>query len=159
MQLTSPIDAVARAIHHAAFVAIPDIHYRKRELSAMKGWSAEQRMDAMRNNTVPETDAVRRPDATECEVFAMFAQTWGSTALGFGGIGGAAMTPAYTVIVAGPNGHLAVYWAGRFAYLIDPAKQTEKQRKALQEDLGNRWTVGIFEAASRYGTVLSHGDV
>ncbi|KVP17164.1 hypothetical protein [Burkholderia ubonensis] len=159
MQLSSPIDAVARAVHHAAFVGLPDIHYLKRDLSAMKGWSAEQRMEAMRNNTVPETEAVRRPDASECEVFAMFAQTWGSTALGFGGIGGAAMSPAYTVVVSGPQGHMAVYWGGRFAYLIDPSKQTEKQRKAFLQDLGNRWTAGIFEATTKYGPVLARGDV
>lgn len=159
MQLESPIDAVARAIHHAAFIALPDIHYQKRDLGAMKGWSAELRMEAMRKNTVPLSPAVRRPDVAECQVYAMFAQTWGSTALGFGGIGGAAMTPAYTVVVKGQEGHLAVYWAGRFAYVIPPDTPTLAQAKALQEDLAQHWTVGRQEAVSRYGAlpIASHG--
>lgn len=156
MQLDSPVDAVARAIHHAAFVALPDIRYQRRNLGAMKGWSAEQRMAAMRNNTVPMSPAVRRPDPTECQVFAMFAQTWGSTALGFGGIGGAAMTPAYTVVVKGPQGHLAVYWAGRFGYLIPPDTPTLTQTGALQDDLAQHLTVGRREAGARYGALVGH---
>ena len=34
----------------------------------------------------------------EFEVISVFSQTWGSTALGFGGIGGQAITSAYTTI-------------------------------------------------------------
>lgn len=49
----------------------------------------------------------------------MFTQMWGSTALGFGGIGGAAMTTAYTHIIRGPSGEHAVYFNGRFAYLVE----------------------------------------
>ena len=41
----------------------------------------------------------------------MFQQTWGSTALGYGGIGGAVMTPAYTVVVSYEN-HMRVYFGG-----------------------------------------------
>lgn len=52
-------------------------------------------------------------------VFRMFPQTWGSTALGFGGIGGQAMTSAYTTVVCddyiGWNG---VFFGERLAYLI-----------------------------------------
>lgn len=47
-----------------------------------------------------------------------FHQIWGSTALGFGGIGGAAMTGAYTtVVVSGDTA--AVFFSGRWAYSID----------------------------------------
>lgn len=60
----------------------------------------------------------RRPYVDEMDVH-MFPQTWGSTALGFGGIGGAAMTTAYTVIVRGPQGDYAVYFSGRLAYHIE----------------------------------------
>ena len=61
---------------------------------------------------------LRRPYECECDV-DMFSQVWGSTALGFGGIGGQAMTSAYTVIVRGPMGDAAVYFNGRFAYHIN----------------------------------------
>jgi hypothetical protein len=56
--------------------------------------------------------------STELEV-DMFSQMWGSTSLGFGGIGGQAMTSAYTVLVWAPNrDSVFVYFAGRFAYEV-----------------------------------------
>lgn len=52
-----------------------------------------------------------------------FPQTWGSTALGFGGVGGQAFTDAQTVVVvyrAYENPIQAVvYFAGRFAYKVE----------------------------------------
>lgn len=52
-----------------------------------------------------------------------FPQTWGSTALGFGGIGGQAFTTAQTVVVvyrAYENPiQTAVYFGGRFAYKVE----------------------------------------
>lgn len=50
-----------------------------------------------------------------------FEQTWASTALGFGGIGGQAMTSArtYVFIPIGINQKCFVYFAGRFAYAVD----------------------------------------
>lgn len=50
-----------------------------------------------------------------------FEQTWGSTALGFGGIGGQAITSAitYVFIPIGINQKCFVYFAGRFAYAVD----------------------------------------
>lgn len=152
MRLSSPIDAVASAVHHAALSALPELPHRTRNYAAMEGWSQEQRYEASKNGTMPYIDTTRRPDVSECEVSAMFAQTWGSTALGFGGIGGAAMTPAYTVVVDGPDGSRVVYWAGRFAYLI-PAVVTPEQRQALADDLAKGWTVSRREAGARYGAV------
>ena len=50
-----------------------------------------------------------------------FEQTWGSTALGFGGVGGQAMTSAttYVFIPIVINQKCFVYFAGRFAYAVD----------------------------------------
>lgn len=49
-----------------------------------------------------------------------FTQTWGSTTLGFGGIGGQAMTAArtYVLIPMNCNQKCFVYFAGRFAYAV-----------------------------------------
>lgn len=49
-----------------------------------------------------------------------FEQMWGSTALGFGGIGGQAMTSARTYVFIPMNCHQKcfVYFAGRFAYAV-----------------------------------------
>lgn len=49
-----------------------------------------------------------------------FEQTWGSTTLGFGGVGGQAMTSARTYVFIPMNCHQKcfVYFAGRFAYAV-----------------------------------------
>ena len=54
-------------------------------------------------------------------VLHTFEQTWGSTALGFGGVGGQAMTSAttYVFIPIVINQKCFVYFAGRFAYAVD----------------------------------------
>lgn len=50
----------------------------------------------------------------------IFEQTWGSTALGFDGIGGQAMTTANTIVLVPirNNQDCFVYFAGRFAYSV-----------------------------------------
>lgn len=48
-----------------------------------------------------------------------FTQLWSSTACGWGGIGGAAMTTSYTVAVY--NKHfdiIVIYWNGKLAYCV-----------------------------------------
>ena len=61
-----------------------------------------------------------RPTIDDFELHT-FEQTWGSTALGFGGIGGQAMTRArtYVFIPVSCNQKCFVYFAGRFAYAVD----------------------------------------
>lgn len=49
----------------------------------------------------------------------MFMQTWSSTALGFGGVGGQAITNAYTIVVEDYHeGWYSVFFGNRMAYLI-----------------------------------------
>ena len=50
-----------------------------------------------------------------------FEQTWGSTALGFGGVGGQMMTSAttYVFIPMGVNQKCFLYFADRSAYAVD----------------------------------------
>lgn len=52
----------------------------------------------------------------------MFSESWPSTALGFGGVGGQAFTDAYTVIIEDTYTlEFSVYFGGRFAYKVtDP---------------------------------------
>lgn len=54
-----------------------------------------------------------------------FEQVWGSAALGFGGIGGQAMTTARTyVLVPQVDGEdCIVYFGGRFAYKAPPSSE------------------------------------
>ena len=57
-----------------------------------------------------------------------FEQTWGSTTLGFGGVGGQMMTSAttYVFIPMGVNQKCFVYFAGRFAYAVDYSEKFMK---------------------------------
>lgn len=55
----------------------------------------------------------------------VFPQIWGSTALGFGGIGGQAMTSAYTTVVEDIySGYYGVFFGNRLAYIIKNPNQT-----------------------------------
>ena len=78
-----------------------------------------------------------RPTAVDFELFT-FEQTWSSTALGFGGIGGCAMTTAntYVLVPVTCNQPCLVYFAGRFAYKADYSE-------ALRQDLANRCLVSV----------------
>lgn len=60
------------------------------------------------------------PTLDDFELYT-FEQVWGSTSLGFGGIGGQALTPArtYVFVPVNCNQKCFVYFAGRFAYAVD----------------------------------------
>lgn len=63
----------------------------------------------------------RLPKGVSVDEYEMydFEQVWGSTALGFGGIGGQAMTSARTFVFISPYHKTCyVYFAGRFAYEV-----------------------------------------
>ena len=87
----------------------------------------------------------------------MFNQLWGSTALGFGGLGGAAMTNAYTVVLRGPDGSIAVYWNGGFAYLIEAANR--KGIDALMADMKAGTTKSRRAAVQDYALNISEDSV
>ena len=61
-----------------------------------------------------------KPTVDDFELY-VFEQIWGSTALGFPGVGGDAMTTArtYVLIPVYCNQKCFVYFAGRFAYSAD----------------------------------------
>ena len=66
-------------------------------------------------------DDPRYPPTVDDFEVRVFEQTWGSTALGFPGIGGQAMTsaPTFVFIPNGCNQKCFVYFGGRFAYAAD----------------------------------------
>ena len=70
-----------------------------------------------------------RPTADDFEIH-IFEQMWGSTALGFPGMGGQAMTAAntYVLVPICVRQKCLVYFAGRFAYAVD---YSEKFMKAV----------------------------
>ena len=81
----------------------------------------------------------------------MFEQTWGSTALGFPGVGGSAMTEATTyVLIPKKEADCAhVYFGSRFAYKVNGLTQK------FMDDLNNHSIASVMEASSRYGSLKS----
>ena len=156
MQLHSPLEVLSNSLSHAAFVALPELVYETRDNNAFYALSTKERQalserEAKGESVMPKKQVRRRPEVHECSVAAMFPQTWCSTALGFGGIGGQAFTTAYTTVIEGPAGHRAVYWQGRLAYVIDVAKVSKMQAATFNADLALGNTVNVVEAVSRYG--------
>lgn len=64
----------------------------------------------------------KRPELDDFKVYT-FEQTWSSTALGFGGVGGQMFTDATTYVfvpvLTKREQKCFVYFAGRFAYAVD----------------------------------------
>ena len=63
-------------------------------------------------------------DSEDYELYS-FPQTWGSTALGFSGIGGQVVTSAYTTVIHYlPLGVFGVYFNEGFAYVVTCHNET-----------------------------------
>lgn len=84
-----------------------------------------------------------RPTVDDFELYT-FNQMWGSTALGFGGIGGQAMTEArtYVFVPVTCNQKCFIYFGGRFAYKADYCEN-------LKEDIRNM-NMAPVNKAGRY---------
>lgn len=79
----------------------------------------------------------------------MFPQTWGDTALGFGGIGGQAITSAYTtVIIDEYTGWCGVFFNEGLAYVVHDPNQY------FFEDLRN----GEMQPVFKKGRYLRRDD-
>lgn len=105
----NPITDLADCIAHAQYVGFSDIEYETRD------W--EEWRKTQKDVRVPAT---RRPTTRDFGVYAMFPQTWGSTALGHGGMGGAAMTTAYTIVLeCYATREFLVYFGGQICYTVN----------------------------------------
>lgn len=142
--------ALHSALAAACYQDLPDIEYHDRDWNAWRAMSKEQQADAMRNNTVPGISRKRRPQDYDVEV-VMFPQTWGSTALGYGGMGGASITSAYTVVVSEGDCHCVYFGRGELAYRIVGNTMTPQGRENWFNDIRSQSLADRMRAASRYG--------
>lgn len=75
----------------------------------------------------------------------MFPQTWSSTALGFGGIGGQAITTAYTTVFHETYHDIhAVFFSNQLAYIV------KKSNEAFNADLLTRNMADVGKAVTKY---------
>lgn len=109
--IVSAIDCLAASIYQATLQ-----HLKPYEIDEIRWERTPGKPGSVPVNTGKKVS--KRPTESECNI-TMFTQVWGSTALGFGGVGGQAITSAYTVVIGGPCGDFCVYFAGRFAYRIE----------------------------------------
>ena len=120
-----PITDLADCIAHAQYEGFSDIVYETRD------W--EHYRDTNGHKSIAKT---RRATARDFGVYAMFPQTWGSTALGHGGMGGASMTTAYTVVLeCYHTGEFLVYFGGTWCYTVN---RKSANIQAFVEDCRNR---------------------
>jgi hypothetical protein len=137
MNATFPIETLAGCMAHAAYEAFPEYKYQDRNWAMHDKWRATLTREEMKTAVAPPecfVEKTRKHTFYDLTLYNMFPQTWSSTALGFGGIGGQAITSAYVCIIqSNLVGGYAVYFGGRFAYMIDRpnekfAEDIEKHR-------------------------------
>lgn len=120
----NPIIDLADCIAHAQYEGFSDIEYETRDWEEYRKTQKDVRIPAR-----------RRPTTRDFGVYSMFTQTWGSTALGHGGVGGSAMTTAYTIVLECQHtGEFLVYFGGRYCYAVS---RRSANIKAFVEDCRN----------------------
>jgi hypothetical protein len=112
----NPLRDLHEALAHAQYEGFSDIHYEQRDIEAVRNAKTAADRAAALHVTTPAT---RRPTDRDFWVYCMFAQTWGSTALGHGGMGGASMTTAYTIVLeCHATQEFLVYFGGQMCYKV-----------------------------------------
>jgi hypothetical protein len=123
MNATNPIETLAGCMAHATYEAFPEYKYQDRNWAKHDKWRSTLTREEMKTAVAPAdcfVEKSRKHSFYDLTVYSMFPQTWSSTALGFGGIGGQAITSAYVCIIeSNLVGGYAVYFGGRLAYVIN----------------------------------------
>jgi len=135
------ISQVAAALYSALRVDLPDLMYRDLSPGLRK-----------LGHTLDEAPLKsRRPSEYDVELRS-FPQSWPSTALGLGGIGGAAITSAQTTIVTcRGSDSAAVYFGERLAYVVTAPNATFASDMQLQS-MASR-----HQATDRYAAMDTTG--
>ena len=155
MRLGSALMAVHSALAQALYKDLPDISYTNRDWGAWRALSKEEQGVAIKHNQVPMVQATRRPREDDVEVL-MFPQTWGSTALGYGGMGGASVTSAYTVVVHDHACWCVYFGEGELAYLVQYSELTDSGKENLRLDIQTQNMVDRQKSHLRYLKKLAH---
>lgn len=138
MQHDNAINALHEAMAAAVHVDLPDVEYDSYD------WLNK---DAMGKPAVQKR--TRRPFGSELTVI-MFEQLWDSTATGYGGLGGAAMTYSYTVIVVLKEYECVYYGSGDLAYRVNVLKLTDDQKEEYDRCVDSRTMPSVRDALNMF---------
>jgi len=134
MKTGNGINDLHSAFAHAVYAGFPEFEYEDRDWEHYRKTKEDRRITKKGKHT-----------EYNISVYAMFPQTWASTALGFGGIGGAAITSAYTTILeSDQGGGFCVYFGGKFAYRI------QQPNEKFYEDIARRNMSEVRGAGEKY---------
>ena len=133
MRIPDPFTQLHEALAAATHRDLPDIEYETRDWIEYRNTGKDVRIKK-----------TRRPMADEVMV-TMFLEMWGSTALGYGGMGGSAMTNAYTVIVSMYNDYVVYFGCGRLAYKFNITEIEREQREWLMDCIAKRQMPSVYE--------------
>lgn len=131
----NPLVSLSQSLAHAVYEGLPEFEYQERDWS--KGFQ---------EGVEPEyITKKRKHDEYDVALYSMYTQTWSSTSLGFGGVGGQAITDSYTVVIESLRIlGFCVYFGGRFAYRID------KPNSQFWTDIQMQSLSGVDDAKKRY---------
>jgi hypothetical protein len=151
MRIGHSMLALHSALSHALVKDLPAISGTTRDWTAWRQMTPAQQREAIQSGTEPTLSFERRPMDDEVKV-RMWPQTWGSTALGYGGMGGAAVSDAYTVVVTFRGTHCVYFGdSGQLAYTVNQSAITSEQLANWQHDQAQSRLVSRAESKERYG--------
>lgn len=129
-RINNSVQKLHDALAHARWVGLDTVIYRDRD------WEHYRQTRERR-----EVEKSRTHESDEVVVVGMFPQTWASTALGFGGLGGAAVTTDYTIVLSSTHrSDYLVYFGCKFAYMI------QKPNKLFFEHLAQRQMAAVKDS-------------
>jgi hypothetical protein len=129
----NPIRDLHECMAHAQYQGFSDIEYASYDHEAMLNAKTPEARILAKEQRVK---FARRPTTRDFCVFAMFAESWPSTALGHGGMGGSSMTDAYTIILeCNYTSEFLVYFGGQFCYRVG---KRSKNVDLFLQDCSNR---------------------
>ena len=121
------LDKLASCFSHAQYQGFPQIEYQDKDWEMFHKWKqtlSEEERRLHYKGSLQEPDncfvtKTRYHSKRDFSVIGVFEQTWGSTALGFDGMAGQAITTEYTIVL---ESHMfpifLVYFGHHFAYKL-----------------------------------------
>lgn len=153
-----PIEDMAQSVYMAIGRDLPLITFKQEDWESLNKLAPAERTIRMRKaragdkSMVPMITKKRHPYMSEVRVM-MFPQSWPSRSLGFATKNEPEVQDGYTVVVES-LGVYAVYFGGKFAYLVSERRAGEQRRdagwKKFLDGIAQQKLLGCEQAALVY---------